>query len=517
MAPSQRRTQKPRVLFVPAGTAPSRLATLAHRPAAKSSPDAAGEAHRRPTPFAQLARRPTGSLPSHPTATDRGCRPATPLSRVSRPLSLPRLPRSLWGATTLLGALRPAGTAAAGRFAVYQCGLAHGAARPLDWLERSGATLQSSPDSQPQPLPDSPLGPNSAPRQSYPGPRRATVTGRLAGALWGRARAAGNFGRSGALPWRLLSRRQLGRRRADPGTRPHGSCRPRPGHPQTDLPVSPSPPLAPALMRRVRFGVIAMKPSMKPSPSRVPARLAAAPPPQGPSLLACFLAIVADWEPVFPQSRTYLRAVRQALGTLICLGRHTLTRIIWANGGEQQNWRPEYFLFSRSQWNPAQLFTPLIQRALGWCRGRYIGVAIDDTRLHKTGPRIQQAFLQRDPLSPKFYVNLMFGLRFLQASLLVPLFRRAKVGARALPIAFEEVSVVKRPRRKLPQRKAGKGKARRGKRSEPLSELEQEWKQYRTAQKLHNLSTRFVDLMRRLRSTFAACGAGCGVDRPRAQ
>ena len=101
----------------------------------------------------------------------------------------------------------------------------------------------------------------------------------------------------------------------------------------------------------------------------------------------------------------------------------------------------------------------------------------------------------------------MFGLRFLQASLLVPLFRRAKVGSRALPIAFEEVSVVKRPRRKLPKRKAGKGKARRRKRTEPLSELELEWKQYRAAQKLHNLSTRFVDPMHRLRSTFDACGA----------
>lgn len=247
---------------------------------------------------------------------------------------------------------------------------------------------------------------------------------------------------------------------------------------------------------------------MNSSPSPLPTRLPAGPPPQGPSsLLACFLDILAEWEPVFPQSRTYLRAVRQALGTLICLGRHTLTRIIWANGGQQQDWRAEYFLFSRSKWNPAQLFTPIVQRALAWCPGRYIGVAIDDTRLHKTGPRIQQAFFQRDPLSPKFYVNLMFGLRFLQASLLVPLFRQAKVGTRALPIAFEEVSVIKRPRRKLPQRKAGKGKARRGKRTTPLSALEQEWKQYRAAQKLHNLSTRFVDLMHRLRATFDACGA----------
>jgi hypothetical protein len=96
----------------------------------------------------------------------------------------------------------------------------------------------------------------------------------------------------------------------------------------------------------------------------------------------------------------------------------------------------------------------------------------------------------------------MFGLRFLQASLLVPLFRQAKVGARALPIAFEEVSVVKHPRRKLPKRKLGKGK-----RTEPLSPLELDWKQYRAAQKIHNLSTRFVDLMRRLRTTFDACGA----------
>jgi hypothetical protein len=255
---------------------------------------------------------------------------------------------------------------------------------------------------------------------------------------------------------------------------------------------------------------------MKPRtiPSSVPEGIPEGPPPESPgSLLGCFLDIVTAWEPLFPQTRTYLRAVRQALGTLICLGRRTLTRIIWTNGGAHQDWRADYFLFSRSKWDPAQLFNPILQRALAWCPGRYIGVAIDDTRLHKTGPRIQQAFYQRDPLSPKFYVNLMFGLRFLQASLLVPLFRGAKVGTRALPIAFEEVSVVKRPRKKLPKRKAGKGKNKsrgnnsKGKGVTPLSSLEQEWKDYRTAQKLHNLSTRLVDLMHRLRSTLDVCGA----------
>ena len=39
------------------------------------------------------------------------------------------------------------------------------------------------------------------------------------------------------------------------------------------------------------------------------------------SLLAAFLPIVEDWRNVFPQQRTFQRGVRQALGSLVCLGR----------------------------------------------------------------------------------------------------------------------------------------------------------------------------------------------------
>ena len=108
------------------------------------------------------------------------------------------------------------------------------------------------------------------------------------------------------------------------------------------------------------------------------------------TLLACFLDIVAAWQTVFPQPRSYLRAVRQALGGLVCLGRRTLSRILWTNGGQHKDWRADYFLFSRSQWNPTRLFHPIVQRALPCCPGRYIGVAIDDTRLRKTGGRIHR-------------------------------------------------------------------------------------------------------------------------------
>jgi hypothetical protein len=203
------------------------------------------------------------------------------------------------------------------------------------------------------------------------------------------------------------------------------------------------------------------------------------------TLLAAFLSIVQDWRNVFPQQRTFQRGVRQALGSLVCLGRRCLTRIIWTNGGQNRSWSAEYFLHSRCQWEPQQLFQPILQRALAYCPQRLVGVAIDDTRLRKTGRVIPQAFYQRDPLSPPFHLNLMLGLRFLQASLLVPLHRNAPVGTRALPIRFQEVSRIKRPGKKA---------------------TEEMQKQYKEAVKRKNLSRSFVEMGKQLRQELDDAG-----------
>lgn len=203
------------------------------------------------------------------------------------------------------------------------------------------------------------------------------------------------------------------------------------------------------------------------------------------TLLEAFLSIVAPWRAVFPQQRTYRRAVRQALGSLVCLGRRCLSRVIWTTGGSERSWSAEYFLHARCQWQPQRLFEPILERALPYCRGRLVGVALDDTRLRKSGRSIPQAFFQRDPLSPPFHVNLMLGLRFLQASLLVPLHRGGEVSARALPIRFEEVSRLKRP----------------GKKAAP--ELKRAYEQ---AHKRLNLSRRFVAAGFALRGALDASG-----------
>jgi len=204
-----------------------------------------------------------------------------------------------------------------------------------------------------------------------------------------------------------------------------------------------------------------------------------------PTLLATVLAIMEPWRHVFPQQRTWRRAVRQALGSLVCLGRRCLSRIIWTNGGQGRSWSAEYFLHSRCQWQPPALFQPIWERALPLCRGRLVGVAVDDTRLPKTGRCILQAAYHRDPLSPPFHVNLIRAVRFLQASLLVPLHQRAPRYTRAVPVRFDEVSYVKKPSRRAPA---------------------EAWQQYKAAIKLHNLSQHFVTMAHAIRHAVDAAG-----------
>src|ERR1700758_582229 len=202
-------------------------------------------------------------------------------------------------------------------------------------------------------------------------------------------------------------------------------------------------------------------------------------------LLAAFLAITLQWRSVFCQSRLLARAQRQALGGLLVLGRATLSRILWANGREQHSWSAEYFLHSRAKWDPQALFTPLLKEGLSWCPGRLVGVAVDDTRVRKSGRSIAQVAYHRDPMSPPFHTNLILGLRFLQASLLLPLHGRGEFSARAIPIRFEEVSTVKNP----------------SKRADPRI-----WEQYRADRKRLNLSQRFVSSMKQLRTALDQTG-----------
>jgi hypothetical protein len=198
------------------------------------------------------------------------------------------------------------------------------------------------------------------------------------------------------------------------------------------------------------------------------------------------LEILEDWRPAFSQHRVHLRAIRQALGSLTAVGRRTLTRVLWALGLQGVDWTAEYRLHQRSSWSTRDLFFPILRRALEWCSEEFVTVAFDDTCCRKTGRKVAHVSWQKDPCSPPFRANLLYGLRFLQASLVVPLYRRFSLPPRALPIGFEEVPAVKKPPRKAPAKK---------------------WEEYRAQKKVQNLSTAFVHMLTRCREDLDRAGA----------
>jgi hypothetical protein len=203
-------------------------------------------------------------------------------------------------------------------------------------------------------------------------------------------------------------------------------------------------------------------------------------------LLTRFLALVSLWRPVFRQQRSFQRAVRQAVGALLVVGSATLTRILASLGRDQQDWSADYKLHARAEWKEQALFDALLPSALAHCHGRFVPVALDDTRLRKTGKRIPTAFWQRDPLSPPFRMNLQWGLRFLQASLLLPLHRKYNVNARAVPVRFVTAPSLKKP--------GAKANA-------------QEQARFREQRKQYNLSQQAVRLLIGLRESLDQAGA----------
>src|SRR3954470_18697556 len=133
-----------------------------------------------------------------------------------------------------------------------------------------------------------------------------------------------------------------------------------------------------------------------------------------------------------------------------------------------------------------RLFSSNSRLELTYCPGSFVPIALDDTRLRKTGKRIPTAFGQRDPLSPPFRVNLQWGLRFLQASLLLPLHRKYNVNARAVPVRFVAAPSLKKPGAKA---------------------TAQEQARFREQRKQHNLSQQAVRLLLGLRASLDQAGA----------
>ncbi len=156
------------------------------------------------------------------------------------------------------------------------------------------------------------------------------------------------------------------------------------------------------------------------------------------NLLETYDSLLADWRHLFPQNRTFERARRLTFGLLVCLRLHLTSRAICAIGRQFVDWSADYRLCSRSPWNPHPLFNPIFDRLprLLASPSAPVIAALDDTLCKKTGRHIPGVGIARDPMSPPFHVNLCYGLRFVQVSVLVSP-TEGPGAARALPVRFD--------------------------------------------------------------------------------
>lgn len=204
-------------------------------------------------------------------------------------------------------------------------------------------------------------------------------------------------------------------------------------------------------------------------------------------LLDALIELLGNWRNAFPRQRSFLRAISHVLALSVVLGRRTITRAILVKGGGYgKGWNTEYKLFSRSPWDPVDLFCPVWNEYLQRYREGPIRVAIDETALEKVGRSIPDVQWMRDPLSPPFQTNLMLGLRFLQAALLFPHYREQDCPARAMPVNFQQSTRVRKP---------------------GIRATDEQKTEYRQAVKKVNLSTHALGLALQLRQQADRHGA----------
>jgi hypothetical protein len=189
----------------------------------------------------------------------------------------------------------------------------------------------------------------------------------------------------------------------------------------------------------------------------------------------CILETMRD---KFKQNRIFKLFKSHLVSNLEMPGRHTISNVICFKGDDNKDWTREYRLFSTSIWDVKSCMNIILLEGINHLPELpFIPIAVDLTTLRKQGKKIPFTNYQVDPLSPPFRKGLMWGQRFLHASLLIPM-EQYSLPARGVPVRLEISPFVKKPGKKA---------------------SEEDWKEYKKAKKSHNANVQAMKLIKELR------------------
>lgn len=128
-------------------------------------------------------------------------------------------------------------------------------------------------------------------------------------------------------------------------------------------------------------------------------------------------------------------------GWILCVGRHTTSRILQASGATTgpKHHSVFYRFFSRAVWHGDALGQILVGMILPWVPGMRVYAPVDDTLCRKSGPQLWGGAMHHDPLLSTYgrqrRVVLRFGHNWVVLSVWVPLPWNPERGM-ALPVLF---------------------------------------------------------------------------------
>lgn len=170
------------------------------------------------------------------------------------------------------------------------------------------------------------------------------------------------------------------------------------------------------------------------------------------TLIESFDELFSRLHPYFDRIETFERARALAYAHLITYGRHTISRMICGKNHQQDDWSADYKFFSSRKWNAHDLYFEILKETDHHSHWHNDGVlvAMDETFRKKTGKKIPNVSVLRDPMSLPFHCNLAPAIRFLQASAIINPEDRIDT-TRSVPIYFEEAAPAKKPKKKDPE------------------------------------------------------------------
>lgn len=170
-------------------------------------------------------------------------------------------------------------------------------------------------------------------------------------------------------------------------------------------------------------------------------------------LLTTFFGLLQAYRTEVPQERTFVRMAQLSLGSIMSLGRHTISQMLVVLGVGDTDWTAWYRLFNQSRIDMTALQGTLVEQVVAEipADAPVIMVGVDGTQLPRSSKRMPGCGLTVSPRSPKWQRGLHYAQRYVGISALLP--RSAAGDSRAIPVRWALLRTAKTtPMGKEPER-----------------------------------------------------------------